>query len=194
MSQDMKLNKDTFEIIFFARAGQGSKTAAEIVAQAAVREGKCVQAFPYFGPERSGAPTKSYVRVSDKPIRIHEPITDPDAVVVLDDTLLDSVDVANNLDKNEWLIVNTSKDAGEIKKSFPDFLGKAYLIDANKISLDIIGQPRPNSVILGKLIQIAEVVKLESIKDEFRELFTPKIGKSITEKNILAIESGYDTI
>lgn len=190
----MKFNKDTFEIIFFARAGQGSKTAAEIVAQAAVREGKCVQAFPYFGPERSGAPTKSYIRVSDKPIRIHEPIIDPDTVVVLDDTLLGSVDVTSNLDRDEWLIINTSKNIEEIKKFFPDFLGKAYLIDANKISLDIIGQPRPNSVILGKLIQVAEIVKLESIKSEFRELFTSKIGKEITEKNIRAIEAGYDAL
>ncbi len=190
----MKFDKDAFEVIFFARAGQGAKTAAEIVVQAAAREGKHVQAFPYFGPERSGAPTKSYIRVSDKPIRIHEPVIDPDAVVVLDDTLLDSVDVTSNLDRNEWLIINTSKDIGEIKKFFPDFSGKAYLIDANKISLDIIGQPRPNSVILGKLIQVSGVAKLESIKSEFRELFTPKIGKEITEKNIMAVEAGCDAI
>ena len=189
----MKFN-ETFEIIFFARAGQGAKAAAEIIAQAAVSEGKFVQAFPFFGPERSGAPTKSFVRVSEIPIRTHEPIADPDAVVVLDDTLLGSVDVAENLDMNESLIINTSKSHDEIKKSVPKFRGKAYLIDGNKISSAIIGQPRPNSVILGKIANVTGVVKLESIFSEFRKLFAPKIGKEEAEKNVRAIESGYDAI
>ncbi|MFC1756335.1 2-oxoacid:acceptor oxidoreductase family protein [Patescibacteria group bacterium] len=190
----MNINKDIFEIIFFARAGQGAKTAAEIVAQSAVSEGKYVQAFPYFGPERSGAPTKSYVRVSKNFIRTHESVVDPDVVVVLDDTLLESVDVTKNLDRDEWLIINTSKNNEEITKLIPDFEGKIYAIDGNMISMEIIGQPRPNSVVLGKLISVTEIVKIESIKDKFREIFQPKVGEAITGKNILAIEKGYDTV
>ncbi len=189
----MKFNKDTFEIIFFARAGQGAKTAAEIIAQAAMREGKYVQAFPYYGPERSGAPTKAFVRVSDKTIRTHEPITDPDAVVVLDDTLLDSEDIAKNLSRDESLIINSAKDENAIKIKLNDFQGKIHNIDADNIALKIVGKPAANSVILGKISQVTEIVKLESVINEFRNLFTPKIGKEATEKNIKAIENGYDS-
>lgn len=190
----MKFNKPTFEIIFFARAGQGAKTAAELLAQAAVNEGKYVQAFPYFGPERSGAPTRAYVRVSGEPIRQHEPITDPDAMVILDDTLLASQDVAKNLDRNESLIINTGKTSEELKKEIPDFQGKINSIDALDIALKITGQPAINSVILGKLIKVTEIVKLESITKEFRKLFEKKIGEEMTEKNVRAIEAGYDIL
>lgn len=190
----MKFNKDTFEIIFFARAGQGAKSAAEILAQAAMNEGKYIQAFPYYGPERSGAPTKAYVRISDKSIRIHEPITDPDLVVVLDDTLFSSQNVASNLDKNESLIVATNKGREEIKNLVKNFEGKINTIDALGMALKITGQPSINSVILGKIIQVSEVVKLESVISEFKEIFEKKIGKELTDKNVKAIEAGYDSI
>lgn len=189
----MKYHKNIFEIIFHARGGQGAKTAAEIIAQAAVAEGKYVQAFPNFGPERSGAPTKTYVRLSNSPIRTKEPVVDPDIVVVLDETLLGSVAVASGLDKNEALIINTSKTAQEIKNHL-QFEGKVYPIDANQISLEIIGQPRPNTVILGKLVQVSEAVKLDSITEEFRKIFEDKIGRESTDKNVMAIEKAYDTI
>ncbi len=188
----MKFNKKTFEIIFFARAGQGAKTAAEILAQAATSEGKYIQAFPYFGPERSGAPTKTYVRISNEPIRIHEPIVDPDVVVVLDDTLLKTEEVTKNLDEKESLIVNTDKDEVEIRKIIKNFPGNIKAIDGNLISNEILGQARPNSVILGKLLQVTEVVKLESLKNEFRKIFEKKIGKELTNKNILVLEKGYE--
>lgn len=194
MPNIVKFNKDIFEIVFFARAGQGAKTAAEIVAQAAVGEGKYVQAFPNFGPERSGAPMKTYVRISGKPIRTHEPIINPDAVVVLDDTLLSSENVTENLDRDEVLIVNTAKGIDEIGGKLSGFQGNPRLIDGNKLSLEIIGQPHPNSVMLGKLVGVTEVVKLESIINKFRELFEAKMGKEMTDKNIQAIEKGYDTI
>jgi pyruvate ferredoxin oxidoreductase gamma subunit len=190
----MKFNKDTFEIIFFARAGQGAKTAAEIVAQAALKESKFVQAFPYFGPERSGAPTKAYVRISNDPIRQHEPVTDPDLVVVLDETLLASQDVSKNLDHNESLIINTKRSREEIRKELSHFQGSVHAIDALSIALDITGAPAVNSVILGKLVNVSEAVKLESVISEFKKLFEKKIGKELTEKNVRAIEEGYDAI
>lgn len=189
----MKYHKDVMEIIFFARGGQGAKSAAEIIAQAAVTEGKFVQTFPSFGPERSGAPTKTYLRVSEKPIRSKEPIVDPDVVVVLDETLLESQIVTEGLDKNEALIINSTKTPQEIKNSIK-FNGKIYPVDANAISLSIIGQPRPNTVILGKLVQVTELVSLESITREFEKIFLEKIGKENCEKNILAIERAYDSI
>ncbi len=191
-------NKDIFEVIFFARGGQGAKTAAEIIAQTATLEGKFVQAFPNFGPERSGAPTKTYLRLSDSPIRTHEPVVDPDVVLVLDDTLLGSQDVANNLDKKEALIINTQLDEHEVRSRIAEhggkFEGKIHPIDASGISLSIIGQPRPNTVILGKFVQVTEAVNLESLVAEFRHIFEAKVGKEITDKNVAAIEKAYDTV
>jgi len=189
----MKYHKDIFEIVFFGRGGQGSKSAAEILAQAAFSEGKQIQAFPQFGPERSGAPTKTFVRISEKPIRTHEPVIDPDLVVVLDETILDSEKVTQGLDKNEALIVNTKKSGQEIKNKI-NFQGKVYPIDANGISLQVVGQARPNTVILGKIIQVTEIAKLESVVEEFRKIFEHKIGKENCEKNIQAIERAYDSI
>lgn len=189
----MKYHKDIIEVIFFARGGQGAKTAAEIIAQAAVAEGHFVQTFPSFGPERSGAPTKTYLRVSSRPIRSKEPVVDPDVVIVLDDTLLDSEKVTEGLDKNEALIINSTKPPHEIKELIR-FEGKIYAVDANGISMEIVGQPRPNTVILGKIVKVTEIVKLESVIEEFRRIFEEKIGHEATEKNIRAIEKAYDAI
>ncbi|MFA6183760.1 MAG: 2-oxoacid:acceptor oxidoreductase family protein [Parcubacteria group bacterium] len=189
----MKFNKETFEIIFFARAGQGAKSIAESLAQAAVSEGKFVQAFSFYGPQRSGAPTKAFVKISASPIRNHEPIIDPDVVVVLDDTLVTSEDVGKNITENESVIVNTRKTEEEIRKSIKDFKGNIKAVDASGISLDVIGQIQPNGVILGKLIAITEIVKLESVINQFREIFEKKIGAELTQKNVLAIEKGYDS-
>ncbi|EKE21005.1 MAG: hypothetical protein ACD_7C00385G0004 [uncultured bacterium] len=190
----MKFNKETFEIIFFARAGQGAKSIAESLAQAAVSEGKFVQAFSFYGPQRSGAPTKAYVKISSNPIRNHEPITDPDVVVVLDDTLVTSEDVGKNITEHESVIVNTRKNEEEIRKSIRDFKGNIKAIDANGIALDTVGIIQPNGVILGKLIGVTEIVKLESVINQFREIFEKKIGVELTQKNILAIERGYDAL
>lgn len=194
----MKYHKDTFEVIFFARGGQGAKVTAEILAQAGTRDGKFVQAFPNFGPERSGAPTKTYLRLSDAEIRTHEPVLDPDVVVVLDDTLLDSQEVTFNLDKNEFLIINTGMSEHEVREKLVQkggrFEGKIYPIDASGISMEIVGQPRPNTVILGKFIKVTEAVKIESVILEFKKIFEEKIGKENCEKNIEAIERAYDVI
>lgn len=189
----MKTHKKSFEIIFYARGGQGAKTAAEIIAQAGAREGKFVQSFPNFGPERSGAPTRTYVRISDFPIRTKEPIEDPDLIVVLDETVMGSEKVKGNLTKNDIIIVNTRKSQEEIRKEL-DFPGKVFVVDANGISMKIVGQNRPNTVILGKIVQVAEIVNLSNIILEFKKIFEEKIGREATEKNIRAIEEAYDSI
>jgi pyruvate ferredoxin oxidoreductase gamma subunit len=189
----MKLDKKIFEIIFHARGGQGAKTAAELLAQAALREGKFVQAFPDFGPERTGAPMKTFVRISDEPIKTHEPVVDPDMVIVMDETLLGIVDVSRNLDENENLIVNSTRSRHEISE-LTNYVGNIFPIDATSLSLEIIGEARPNTVVLGKLLKISEIVKLESLIEVFREKYLPKIGQEKTEKNISAIEKAYDSL
>ena len=194
----MKCQKEIFEVIFYARGGQGAKVASEILAHSASGAGKFVQAFPEFGPERSGAPVKTYLRVSDNKIRSCEPVVDPDAIAVLDETILDSQDVAKNLGKNDVLIVNTRKSPSEleekIKSARGKFKGKIYTIDANGISMEIVGQARPNTVILGKLVQITEIAPLENVIEQFRKVFEEKIGEEATEKNVQAIERAYDSI
>ncbi|MDD5397098.1 MAG: 2-oxoacid:acceptor oxidoreductase family protein [Candidatus Moranbacteria bacterium] len=190
----MKFNKNTFEVIFFARGGQGAKTASELVAHAAVEEGSFVKAFPFYGPERSGAPTRMFLRVSDQEIRTQEPVEDPDVVVVMDDTLLDVQDVTKNLDKNESLIINTKKTPEEIKKSLPKFEGKIHALDATGIAMSITGNPNTNTVLVGKLISVSEIVSLESASKIFRGVFTEKIGQAMTEKNIRAMTAGYDEL
>jgi len=179
--------KGLIEIIFYARGGQGAKTAAEIVAQAAVNDGKFVQAFPNFGPERSGAPTKTFLRISNNVIRTREPIVEPDIELILDETLLG--------DEKKFvgtLIINSAKNEEELRK-ITNCPKKIYPIDANGISMEIVGQARPNTVILGKLIQISKVAKIESVIAEFRKIFEEKIGKSTTDKNIEAIKKAYNS-
>jgi pyruvate ferredoxin oxidoreductase gamma subunit len=190
----MKFNKNTFEVIFFARGGQGAKTASELVAHAAVEEGKYVKAFPFYGPERSGAPTRMFLRVSDEPIRTQEPVDDPDVVVVMDDTLLGTQDITKNLDKNESLIINTKKSIDEIRKALPKFEGKVHALDATAIALEVTGNPNPNTVLVGKLISLSEVVSFDAAANIFRGVFTEKIGKELTEKNIAAMQKGFDSL
>ncbi len=189
----MKLDKKIFEIVFHARGGQGAKTAAELLAQAALTEEKFVQAFPDFGPERTGAPMKTFVRLSDEPILTHEPVVDPDVVVVMDETLLGIIDVSTNLDENENLIVNSTKDRQAISQK-TGYIGNIFPVDATGLSMEIIGEPRPNTVVLGKLIKVTEIVKLESIVGVFREKYIGKIGQEKTDKNVQAIEKAYDSL
>jgi len=191
----MKFNKDTFEVIFFARGGQGAKTASELVAHAAVAEGKYVKAFPFFGPERSGAPTKMFLRISENPIRTQEPVIDPDVVLVLDETVMEgNEEITKNLDRHESLIVNSVKNPQELKKLVPHFLGKIHAIDGNRIAIEKTGASNPNMVLVGQLIKVSEIVSLESAAEVFRSVFTEKIGKELTEKNIQAMYAGYDSL
>lgn len=190
----MKKEKNSYEIIFFARGGQGAKTASELLAHTAVREGKFVKAFPHFGPERSGAPTKMFLRISDREIRTQEPIVDPDVVVVMDETVMDNQETAHNLDRHEFLIVNSKSSKQEIAKKVPNFKGAIHIVDGTGVALEMTGNPNPNSVIIGKLIQVTSVVSLEGLTEIFREYFTPKLGKDLTEKNIAAIHAGHDSL
>ncbi len=185
--------KDVYEIIIYGRGGQGGKTAAEILAQAAFLEGKFIQAFPEFGPERSGAPVKAFVRISDQSIGIHEPIIDPDCILVLDKSLLRRSDVFKNVSVREPIIVNSSDTKEELQK-FSKFKGNFIPVDASRMSLEVIGENRPNTVILGKFAFVTEMIKLESILRAFKDKYLEKLGKEKTDKNLKAIEKAYDSI
>lgn len=192
----MKFNEDITNVIFLARGGQGAKSATEIMAQAAVKEGKYVKAFPDFGPERSGAPIKTYLRISQNEIRTSEPIENPDILVILDETILERDGILKNinLEKEGIILVNSRKSPGEISSDLIDLKGKIYTIDASGLAMKIIGKPNPNVAILGRLIKITEIVKLPDIVKVFEGIFLGKIGEDLTKKNILAMEEAYDII
>lgn len=183
--------KKILEMIIYGRGGQGAKTTAEIIAQGALLEGKYVQAYPEFGPERSGAPVQTFVRIFDKPIKTREPITNPDCFMVLDETLLGVFEDFEKLSENSFLIINTCKGKVDILKEIK-FKGNLITVDASGISQKIIGENRPNTVILGKFSEVTKVVELENLIKVFRSKYQEKLGAEKTNKNINAIRATYE--
>jgi len=183
---------DIVEIRWHGRGGQGAKTVAEFLALVALQEGKYSQGFPEYGPERSGAPIKGYTRISEGPIRMHSAVYHPDIVIVLDPSLLESVDVCEGLKEGGPVIVNTPLPAAELKKQFP-FLEKKnlWVLNADRISKDEIGRAMPNMPLLGALVKAAGVVKLESVTADIREKFAAKFAPEVLRGNIRAVERSY---
>ncbi len=174
------------EIRWHGRGGQGTVTSAELLARAAIDEGKYAQAFPSFGPERRGAPVLAFDRISDnKPIRARAEITEPDVVVVLDPGLLTIVNVTSGLKKDGTVIINTSKTLQDIDSK----LGNKWrlaVVDATKIAKELLGVNIVNTTILGAVLRATEVVKLESLFEPLRERF----GR-LSDRNIEAMKKGF---
>ncbi len=188
-------NAQKYEVIVHGRGGQGAKTTAELLAQAGLKAGKFVQAFPEFGPERSGAPLRTFVRIADKFIRSHEPIVSPDAILILDEGLLNTSKVNKNIHLARLIIVNTTKSKDELQEELSknnkfsqDFNGKIVPVDASGIAQKIIGQNRPNTVILGKFAGLNDVISIDDVVEAFEKKYIKKIGKEITAKNVEAIK------
>ncbi len=183
--------KDLLEIRWHGRGGQGAKTAAQFLAEAALELGKYIQAFPEYGPERSGAPIRTYTRISDRPITIHSPVAKPEIVAVIDPTLLETVDVTEGLDDDGILIVNTPEDPKTIREKVKFKKGKVVVCDATKIALETLGLPIPNTPMLGALLKVKSVVPIEVLEKEVRKKFLKKIGEEKTEANIKAIRRAF---
>ncbi len=177
------------EIRFHGRGGQGAVTSAELLALAAIGEGKYAQAFPSFGPERRGAPVVAFCRIDDERIRIRANVSEPDIVVVLDSSLLKIVNVAAGL-KSSGVLVTTSPDFPDKVKQDLKIKNRMAVVDALKIARELLGVPITNTTMLGSLIRAQELVKKESFLSPLRERF----GR-IAEKNISAFERAYqDTV
>jgi len=175
------------EIRWHGRGGQGAVTSAELLAQAAISEGKYAQAFPSFGPERRGAPVLAFVRISHKqPIRVRAEIAQPDIVVVLDPGLLRIVNVTSGLKTKGMVVVNTSKQAEQIRQEFSINWSLAT-IDATKIARELLGVPIVNTTMLGALLRATGVVKLESLLEPLRQRF----GR-LAERNVNAMKRAYE--
>jgi pyruvate ferredoxin oxidoreductase gamma subunit len=182
------------EIRWHGRGGQGAKTASQFLAEAALEAGKHIQAFPEYGPERAGAPIRSYTRIDDKPIRLHSPITNPQKVVVIDPTLLDSIDVTEGLGEDGVLIVNSNSSPKQIREKTGFTSGKVATVDATRISLETLGIPMPNTPMLGALLKIEEIVTMEALVNQVNHKFLKKIGEEKTNANIAGIKRAYEEV
>ncbi len=184
------MDNNLVEIRWHGRGGQGAKTASLLLADAAFNTGKYIQGFPEYGPERMGAPITAYNRISDTPIRIHSNIYEPDYVVVVDDTLLESVDVTAGLKETGAIVINTTKDAEYLKKVLKGYKGKIYTIDARKVSMETLGKYFPNTPMLAAIVKVSGIMDekdfLEDMKGSFKHKFAKK--PEVIEGNMKALE------
>jgi len=181
------------EVRWHGRGGQGAKTAAQFLAEAAIHAGKHIQSFPDYGPERAGAPIRAYTRIDDSPIRVHCGVTNPQVVVVIDPTLA-TKDVLDGLAKDGILVVNTTDTPEQVKKALNITSFKVATVDATKISLETLGIPMPNTPMLGALVKVRPIVPLEQIKEQIKNKFLKKIGEKKTNANIDAIDRAYKEV
>ena len=172
------------------RGGQGAKTASLLLADAAFNTGKYIQGFPEYGPERMGAPLTAYNRISDTPIRIHSNIYYPDYVVVVDDTLLESVDVTAGLKETGAIVINTTKSEDYLRKVLKGYKGDIYTIDARKISEEALGKYFPNTPMLAAIIKVAKIMTDEELIKDMKGSFKHKFAKKpeVIDGNMKALE------
>lgn len=169
--------KNGIEIRWHGRGGQGAKSAALLLADVAFKTGAYVQGFPEYGPERMGAPITAYNRISKNEIRVHSNIYTPDLVVVVDETLLQTVDVTNGLKSDGAIIINTSRTVDDIKPLLNNFDGKIYTIDARKISMEALGKYFPNSPMLAAAVAVGHVMDKKLFINEMRTSYEHKFSK-----------------
>ena len=176
------------EFRWHGRGGQGAWTASELLARTALDEGKYIQSFPEFGPERMGAPVTAFTRISTEPIRLHCAIYDPDVVVVLDSTLLKSVPVTAGLNHDDdILIINSTEEPAALKESLKVTKGKVWTVPATEIALKILGAPITNTALLGAVAKATGIVTLEGIHKTLKGRFRADLA----EKNFAVINEGY---
>ena len=184
------------EIRWHGRGGQGAKTASLLLADAAFNTGKYIQGFPEYGPERMGAPITAYNRISDERLTIHSNIYEPDYVVVVDDSLLNSVDVTAGLKEDGAIIVNSSKDPEEIRGLLKGYKGKVCTVDAKKISIETLGKYFPNTPMLGAVVKVSKVMEEEAFLRDMVDSFKHKFAKKpeVVEGNIKALERSMQEV
>lgn len=184
------------EIRWHGRGGQGAKTAALLLADAAFQTGQYVQGFPEYGPERMGAPITAYNRIGKEPIRVHSNIYTPDLVLVVDETLLHSVDVTAGLKKEGALIINTPKTRKEILPFLNGYQGNVYTVDARKISEETLGKNFPNSPMLAAAVAVSGVMEKDAFLKEMRTLYGHKFAKKpeVIEGNMQALYETFEVL
>ncbi|MCD6512588.1 MAG: pyruvate ferredoxin oxidoreductase subunit gamma [Thermoplasmata archaeon] len=179
-----------YEFRFHGRGGQGGRMAAEALALAAFLEGKYAVSFPFFGAERRGAPVRAFTRIDDKKIRTKTQIYEPDAVIVLDESLLETEDVLEGLKDDGVIIINTQRKPEEIELSREV---RCATVDATSIALDVLGKAITNTAILGAIAKATGEVGIDSIEKAIIEKFGARLGKEAGEKNAKAARVAYES-
>jgi pyruvate ferredoxin oxidoreductase gamma subunit len=186
----------TVEIRWHGRGGQGAKTAALLLGEAAMSLGKNIQAFPEYGAERMGAPVASFNRISSEPIRLHCSISEPNLVIVLDPTLIGKVDVTAGLKKNGAIIVNTPDSAASVRATLKLQGAKVYTVDASTISKETIGREIPNTPMLGALIKVSGLFDLEKMLEDTEIKLKKKFASKpeVVKGNLEAIRRAFKEV
>lgn len=184
------------EIRWHGRGGQGAKTAALLLADAAFNTGNYVQGFPEYGPERMGAPITAYNRISSTPLRVHSNIYEPDFVVVVDETLLATINVTAGLNPEGALIINTPKTPEEIRPLLAGYTGSVFTIDARKISEETLGRNFPNTPMLGAVVKVSEVMDSKAFLDAMEGSFHHKFATKpeVISGNMAALERAMQEV
>ena len=184
------------EIRWHGRGGQGAKTASLLLADAAFNTGKYIQGFPEYGPERMGAPITAYNRISSNPITIHSNIYEPNYVVVVDDSLLETVDVTDCLKSDGAIIINTTKGADELSKLLNGFNGDVYTIDARSISIEALGRYFPNTPMLAAIVKVSGIMSDEDFLKDMEGSFKHKFAKKpeVIAGNMRALELSLSSV
>ncbi len=184
------------EFRWHGRGGQGAKTACLLLADAAFAAGKFVQGFPEYGPERMGAPITAYNRISDARCSVHCNIEDPDYVVVVDETLLDSVDVTHGLQPDGAVIINTAKAPEEIREKLRDWTGRVCTIDARKVSEETLGRYFPNSPMLAAAVKVSGVLEKDRFMGDMEESFHHKFASKpqVVAGNMAALAMAWEEV
>jgi 2-oxoacid:acceptor oxidoreductase gamma subunit (pyruvate/2-ketoisovalerate family) len=181
--------KSILEFRWHGRGGQGAWTASELLARTALAEGKFIQSFPEFGPERMGAPVAAFTRISTEPIRIHCAVYDPDVVVVLDSTLLKSVPVTAGINKeDDVIIVNSADEPKSVREDLRLEKGQVWTIPATEMALKVLGSPITNTAMLGAVARATAVVTMKGIEKTVKERFRADLA----EKNLAVIKQAYE--
>lgn len=184
------------EIRWHGRGGQGAKTAALLLADVAFKTGAFVQGFPEYGPERMGAPITAYNRISREEIRVHSNIYTPDLVVVVDETLLHSVDVTAGLKEDGAIIINTPGSREDVIPLLNGYKGRVYTVDARKISVETLGKNFPNSPMLAAAVAVSKVMDKEAFIREMRTSYEHKFAKKpeVIEGNMKALTMTFEAL
>jgi len=182
--------KKILEVRWHGRGGQGAWTASELLARAAIYEGKHIQSFPEFGPERMGAPVTAFTRISTEPIRIHCAVYNPDVVAVLDPTLLKAVPFTEGLDEQGTILINSKDNPAKIRKTLNTDKGKVWAVPATEIAMKILGMPITNTAMLGAVARVTGIVSLGSVEKVVRERFR----QDVAEKNFAVVKEAYEEV
>lgn len=190
---EARIEVGMFQVRIHGRGGQGVVTAAEILSVAAFAEGRHAQAFPSFGSERMGAPVVSFCRIDDREIRTREPVMEPDCVIIQDVTLIHQVDLFSGLSSDGYVLVNTSKDFGELALSdlFAKFRAERLITcPATELALEHFGRPLPNAALLGGFAALTGQITMEAIDQAVRDRFAGRVG----EQNAAAAAAAFDFV